>query len=280
MRSLSFCCAATLVLGASCASCAEDFTLTRDGAPACTIVTAAAPSRSAQFAAAELQHHVKLITGAELPIATDDQQVTGPRILVGESEATRALGLRSQDFSDQEYLLRFSPETLVLIGRDDGPGEEKGSADPDWIDGKFGKALSFNGENQALSVGECDFDDSEGSLECWVRLSPDTQPREGTILRLDGGGPWTYHILRRMENTSRVGYFTYDGEHVRGVVSEELAPGWHHVLCTHSVTSGKAAMYVDGAKVGGERLCEDDVQGRGAGHRRHPRPTGRQPTAR
>ncbi|MCL5103203.1 MAG: DUF4838 domain-containing protein [Armatimonadetes bacterium] len=70
------------------------------------------------YAASELQSHVKKITGATLPIVTDDVNLQGTRILVGESAATAALGLHSSDFDQQEYLIKFMPNTLVLMGRD------------------------------------------------------------------------------------------------------------------------------------------------------------------
>lgn len=94
------------------------FTITREGAPAATLVVARKPSLAASLAVRELQHHLERLTGARLPIRTDDEVVTGARILVGESEATRALGLRGSDFASQEYTIRFLPETLVLLGRD------------------------------------------------------------------------------------------------------------------------------------------------------------------
>lgn len=97
---------------------AAELTLTREGRPAATIVLAAEPTKAAQFAAHELQYHIKLITGAELPIRADDAPADAVRILVGESAATRALGLTSESFLPEEYLIRFLPDALVLIGRD------------------------------------------------------------------------------------------------------------------------------------------------------------------
>lgn len=94
------------------------FTLAREGQPACTIVVSAHPTPAARLAALELQCHVLKITGAELLICTDKQKVTGPRVLVGESAATRKMGLGGSDFAPQEYLIAFRPETLILIGRD------------------------------------------------------------------------------------------------------------------------------------------------------------------
>ena len=90
----------------------------RDGMPAATIVIAKEPTRAAQLAAKELQYHVQKITGATLPVVDDKAKPKGASILVGESEATRALKLPSGDFQSQEYLIKFLPGTIVLMGRD------------------------------------------------------------------------------------------------------------------------------------------------------------------
>jgi hypothetical protein len=239
-----------------------EFALVRDGEPAATIVLAETPSTSAEFAAAELQHHIWKITGAELPVVHEPERVSGPRVLVGEGEATRALGLKSRDFADQEYLVRFAPDALILIGRDASPSaNETDDTLPTWIEGRFGKALRFDGIGNGISVGDCGFDDEVGSMECWVRLSAEVQDGEGTLLRLDGGGPWTYHILRRIANTSKVGYFTYDGEQVRGVASAELDKGWHHVLATHHLQAGVAELFVDGIKQGSTEYRKTTCKG-------------------
>ncbi len=49
--------------------------LTHDGQPAATIVVAEKPTRSVQLAAAELQEHVRKISGATLPIVSDATEV-------------------------------------------------------------------------------------------------------------------------------------------------------------------------------------------------------------
>ena len=96
------------------------FALTRDGRPIATIVLAKEPTAAAEFAAAELKYHIRKITGATLPIVTDETPVTGPRILVDESAATRSLGLRSDAFKPLERLVRFSKDTLVPGGMKQG----------------------------------------------------------------------------------------------------------------------------------------------------------------
>lgn len=111
-------------------------TLVTDGKPNSIIVVSENPTPSANLASLELQYHIMKITGAVLPIKTDGEKITGSkffsqsfstienreknptRILVGESEYTRKLGIRGKDFSSQEYLIQFQADTIVLIGRD------------------------------------------------------------------------------------------------------------------------------------------------------------------
>ncbi len=93
-------------------------TLSKDGKSKATIVLAKSPTISAVFAAVELQDHFKKITGADFAIVTDNQEINGARILVGESKATRDIGLENESFKPQEYLIRFLPDTVVLMGRD------------------------------------------------------------------------------------------------------------------------------------------------------------------
>ena len=90
------------------------------GKASAEILIAANPTRAAQVAAKELQHYVEKITGVKLVLVTDAQPPSGnPKILVGESTWTRALGLSDKDFAPQEYLIRNYGNLLVLMGSDE-----------------------------------------------------------------------------------------------------------------------------------------------------------------
>jgi hypothetical protein len=133
-------CAVLVVLTVACLSVATagptPLTLVQDGRPTASIVLDGKPTRAAQFAAAELQYHLAKMTGATVPIVTGAAPVSGVAILVGESAATRALGLASQDFAPQEYLIGFRPKALVLMGRD---ADDRGAFD-------YAKAATFPGD--------------------------------------------------------------------------------------------------------------------------------------
>ena len=77
--------------------------------------------------------------------------------------------------------------------------------------GKFGRAGSFDGKRTVVAVTNCGFQDDAGTLEAWIWMPAQVSAMPGTILRLDGGGPWTYHIVQRDENSSGISYTTYDG---------------------------------------------------------------------
>lgn len=244
---------------------AASLTLVDSGVPAATIVLAERPTVPARLAVEELQTHVKLITGAELPVVTDTTPVQGTRILVGESAATRELGLTSDDFEPQEYVVQFAPDTLVLMGRDsDEPARGNVSVygRPVPAEGMFGRALSFDG-GSAIGVENCAFNDQEGSMEAWVFLPEELDARAGTILRLDSPGPWTYHILQREPNSRRISYVIYDGNRGTAVRTGELSPGWHHLLATHSVANDRFELFVDGTSAGSAKYpvtcCEGSM---------------------
>ena len=120
MRTLFTVCllAAMTTVTASAAPAEARVTLAQDGKPVATIVIAKEATRAAQFAAYELRWHLKQITGGDFLILRDDKPAGGLAILVGDSKPVRALGIKPERLQKQEYLIRCTPEALVLVGRD------------------------------------------------------------------------------------------------------------------------------------------------------------------
>ncbi len=124
MLMLLFFCLASERYKDSSATDGNTFLMAQDGKPESTIIIAKEPTPSARLAALELQYHVNKITGVMLPIMTDDTKVDGRRILVGESAITSELGINASDFKSQEYMIRITSDTIVLIGKDCQETEE------------------------------------------------------------------------------------------------------------------------------------------------------------
>ena len=246
----------------------RELTLVQAGAARATIVLAAEPTQSAQFAARELQEHVRTISGATLPLVYASTPPDGVRILVGESAGTRELGLRSADFAAQEYLVGFRPGALVLMGRDAATPAPvtrptaKQAGQMRLSPGKFGGSTEFT--EGVILVSDCGFDDRQGTLETWVYLPPPPEPAplSETILRLDGTGVWSYHILDRVAG-GRIRYVAYRAEpHAASAVhSGTLEPGWHHLLATHDAEAAMIELFVNGVSQGTANYAETTCAG-------------------
>ncbi|MDD5708558.1 MAG: DUF4838 domain-containing protein, partial [Kiritimatiellae bacterium] len=110
----------SLVFGAEAA-----LTLTRDGQPGAVIVLAEKPAKAAQFAALELQWHVKAMTGATLPIEREGNPEAGAstteervRIYIGDTARARAVGLTQESFRIQESGCQSGEGEIILVGKD------------------------------------------------------------------------------------------------------------------------------------------------------------------
>lgn len=103
---------------------ADSVKIVRDGKAASIIVLADKPSDSAKLGAVELQSWLEKATGAKVPIMSESQipkDTDNALILVGDTERTGKLGIRSDDFQLEEMRIRTFPNTLVLIGDDRRP---------------------------------------------------------------------------------------------------------------------------------------------------------------
>ena len=112
--------AVVVVCGADRALPGAELTLTRNGKPAAAIILDANPVKAAQFAAFELQWHVKAISGATLPIMRGRARVTKGHVKIHLGDGTRAreLDLGQTALRFQEHAVRWGPGEVVLVGKD------------------------------------------------------------------------------------------------------------------------------------------------------------------
>lgn len=86
-------------------------------AKAIIYVDAAAPS-SAKRAATELQLHLKLVSGAELPITSDASKATGYVIYLGDTAFARKQGIKAEMLPHDGYRIQSGKNWLVVVGKD------------------------------------------------------------------------------------------------------------------------------------------------------------------
>ncbi len=105
------------IAGCVTLSSPRELTLVKDGRSVATIIVAETPTKAAQLAAFEIQEHVRIITGAVLPIVKEGGATTGVKLFVGASKAAAAAGA-PVDFKDQEYAVQFTSDSIMILGKD------------------------------------------------------------------------------------------------------------------------------------------------------------------
>ncbi|MGC9317684.1 MAG: DUF4838 domain-containing protein [Armatimonadota bacterium] len=103
-----------------------EMVLVDDGRPAATIVIAGDAGEKVRHAADELQTYVEKMSGAVLPIATDDEGADGPLLLVGPSRLTDEMQLAipsglTNARREEGFVIISRPGRLVVAGNNDGP---------------------------------------------------------------------------------------------------------------------------------------------------------------
>ncbi|MBP9751659.1 MAG: LamG domain-containing protein [Candidatus Moranbacteria bacterium] len=115
---------------------------------------------------------------------------------------------------------------------------------PTWVDGKIGKALSFDGVNQYVLGGNSSLLDMSGSLSVsfWIKPSANSGRDYIFAKRSGGGSPDNYNV--ELYN-NKVEIWTYDGSW-RGVTSTSSVTidSWENWVVTYS--SGIVKMYRNG----------------------------------
>jgi len=102
----------------------DRLTLVEGGEAKAQIVIAAEPTETAKEAASALQEYINRISGAELPIRDEKEEVSGTRILVGRSEAVRQLGIEvpsgfSYQINEEGFVIKTVGNDLVIAGNED-----------------------------------------------------------------------------------------------------------------------------------------------------------------
>ncbi len=119
-------CLALFLLGGVCAAwpkSGQAATLVEKGQPRAVIILPEKPSPLVESAARVLRDHIKEVSGAELPIRTEDRIMGPPTqeqmwVLVGEGKLTEKRGLTSKDLGPGGIVLVARGDVLALFGTD------------------------------------------------------------------------------------------------------------------------------------------------------------------
>lgn len=104
-----------------------DFCIIKGGQVMSTIVVSAEAPTNVYSAATDLAFNLKKMTGKTFEVKTDDEKITGNKILVGKSKYTDAVGVKfSTGFPGTEDFQIISSKNILILGGND-TGAYKGS---------------------------------------------------------------------------------------------------------------------------------------------------------
>ena len=103
------------VVGLSCWAGAVD--LVKEGKPVAEIVLSVTATPSVKVAAKELQRHLEAMSGAKLAIVSEASTNVENHVYVGESDATRKLGVYLDDVKDDGFKIIAEKNHVVVAGR-------------------------------------------------------------------------------------------------------------------------------------------------------------------
>ena len=144
--------------------------------------------------------------------------------------------------------------------------------DPTWVDGKFGKALEFDGTKQQhvmVPINDTLQLREQFSMAFWVKQG-DTQIREWNYMVTAGELKWA-SILKNGDKKTYI-FTRSGGTWAQRAVSDDIQPeDWVHLAVTYD-TDSEIVIYNDGKKAGGGAKPPpvDEIDGSVMVGARHP----------
>ena len=111
----------TLIISSmvGCTRKGMDFYIVENEAPTSVIVLSSVATEAEKFASVELQTYLKKVSGIEIPVKFDSEEISENRILVGQTRFTKELGLSTDDLKQEGFRIKTIDNNLALVGRDD-----------------------------------------------------------------------------------------------------------------------------------------------------------------
>jgi len=148
----------------------------------------------------------------------------------------------------------FDDMSSTVTNHIQGAADVKGA--PTLVDGIYGKAISFNGDNDYLeqaAYADIQMGYNDFTIEFWFKSNDNAAYvlHKGSITKKDENttGHWI-GIERKNDNI----YFAIDDNDEEGGKTQVSVPGasnyfnneWHHMVCTRSYTNKELRVYLDG----------------------------------
>jgi uncharacterized repeat protein (TIGR01451 family)/PGF-CTERM protein len=156
----------------------------------------------------------------------------------------------AQASTDVVLILHFDEGSGTIVKDESGHGNDGTIYGATWVDGKYGKALSFDGKDDYVNLGSAvNFGDGDLTIEAWIKIVGDSHKYYHTIISDDYGKTILYSLGVRDSNGHPYTYFRDNkNDFVNPEGSVSLKDNkWHHIVAVRDGTS--AYLYIDGSVV-------------------------------
>ncbi|MCW3136373.1 MAG: carboxypeptidase regulatory-like domain-containing protein [Canidatus Methanoxibalbensis ujae] len=126
-----------------------------------------------------------------------------------------------------------------------------------WVDGKIGKALSFDGSNDYVDLPDNiitapSLRSNGSTLIAWVKVEPSLTGRKGIVGTAACTSGWSVFGLDYYNGKARLETYDSGADHYQRVESTtNINDGkWHHIAGTYDPSDKKMRIYVDGVLEG------------------------------
>ncbi len=116
---------------------------------------------------------------------------------------------------------------------------------PKWIDGKFGKALEFDGSPKYVTIEHNDlfnFEDDDFTVGCWMA----SENKDAYVIIKRNGGAGFWAMSSSIDRDTGFFIFEGGGQHIDDGKTDIVGKGWHHTVAVRK--DGVISLYVDGEK--------------------------------
>jgi len=144
----------------------------------------------------------------------------------------------------------FDEGTGDVVVDHSGNGNDGQVNGAEWVDGKFEKAMQFNGvDNFVLVPNDDSYSFGKGesfSISLWVNYEPKGD-YQGIFQKWTGAGGYPFKI--EVEPSNQLYFAVYDGSNFPKAFIGDVSGDWHHCCFIKDADSSKLYAYLDGVLV-------------------------------
>lgn len=128
--------------------------------------------------------------------------------------------------------------------------------DPEWVDGKFGGALEFDGDDRVIVPSSDSIESTMGGLTVVFWLYPTEEATNGNVLEVNGNSGWRIRVF----SGGRVHFFDRGATNAFSAGTTPPIGKWSHIAATGSKDG--ITIYINGKSVGSKNVPYAPVPGK------------------